>query len=339
MSLDLNLVPKFEVKEVVIDDLTEVKLDGAGVFDTLMRTMKAHLDREFQQNRITGPEYSTVYLGSVQAVLQTSLEFLIQRQKIALEAELLNQQVILAQTEVMKAEAAVRLAEKQVELAEIELQIQAKNLLKIPAEIAHIEAQTALVEANTTKVPAEKAQIEAETSLVEANLTKVSAEKAHIEAQTDLVEANLTKIPAEKEQIETQTQLIGQQHTNAITENLVLQAQKCKLDAEFDLISQNVLKAGAEVALLNQKTMTERAQTTSMGVDENSVIGRQKSLYQAQTEGFKRDAEQKVAKILVDSWGIRRSTDEEGTAASPTNMLDDATIGRAVSKLLQGIGV
>lgn len=297
MSLDLNLVPKFEVKEVVIDDLTEVKLDGAGVFDTLMRTMKSHLDREFQQHRITGPEYSTVYLGSVQAVLQTSLEFLTQRQKIALEAELLNQQVILAQAEVMKAEAAVRLAEKQVELAELELQIQAKNLLKIPAEIAHIEAQTALVEANTTKVPAEKAQIEA------------------------------------------QTQLIGQQHINAQTENLVLQAQKCKLDAEFDLINQNVLKAGAEVTLLNQKTMTERAQTTSMGVDENSVIGRQKNLYLAQTEGFKRDAEQKVAKILVDSWGIRRSTDEEGTAASPTNMLDDATIGRAVSKLLQGIGV
>lgn len=262
------------IQEIQVTDLTQASVTGDGVFDVLMRATKAHLDEEFKKNRITGPEYSTVYLGSVQQVMQTSLEFLLQRKRIGLEAELLAQQIILAEVEVRKAEAALQLVEKQILLAEKEIEIQAANLLKIPAEIAHLNAQTAL---------------------------------------------------------------LGQQLTNATTENLVLQAQKCKLDAEFDLIGQNVLKAGSEISLLNQKTSTERAQVSAMGVDEDSVIGRQKRLYFAQTEGFSRDAEQKAAKILADSWGIRRSTDEEGTLASATNQLDDATIGRAMSKLLAGI--
>ena len=74
-----------------------------------------------------------------------------------------------------------------------------------------------------------------------------------------------------------------------------------------------------------------------MGVDENSVVGRQKLLYKAQTDGFSRDAEQKAAKLLVDSWSTRRATDE-GTVADATNMLNDATVGRSVKKLLAGVG-
>ena len=302
-------------EEILISDLTQSKLDGDGVFDVLMRATKAHLDREHQQHRITGPEYSTVYLGSIQQVMQTSLEFLIQRKRIALEESLLEQQVLLTAAQVAHTQAQVDIAVIQKDIALAELDIAQANAMKIPAEIQHIEAQTALVEANTSKVP---------------------AEKAHIEAQTELVEANLTKVPAEKEQIETQTRLIDQQHTNAVTENLVLQAQKCKLDAEFDLIGQNVLKAGAEIGLLGQKTVTERAQVSTMGVDEDSIIGRQKRLYMAQTDGFQRDAEQKAAKILVDTWGIQRSTDE-GTPANSTNMLDDASVGRVVRKMLDGV--
>ena len=72
-------------------------------------------------------------------------------------------------------------------------------------------------------------------------------------------------------------------------------------------------------------------------MDDNSVIGKQKALYGAQTEGFTRDAEQKAAKLMVDSWNVRRTTDE-GTVADSTNMLNDAAVGRAVNKLLSGVG-
>jgi hypothetical protein len=97
------------------------------------------------------------------------------------------------------------------------------------------------------------------------------------------------------------------------------------------------LKSAGEIELLAQKTATEKAQILAIGVDSDSVVGRQKSLYVAQTNGFARDAEQKVADIMVKTWSVRRTTDE-ATVADATNKLNDATIGRAVDKLMTGIG-
>lgn len=120
-------------------------------------------------------------------------------------------------------------------------------------------------------------------------------------------------------------------------DNAILVGQKCKLDAEYDLLLSTNLKTLSENGLLLQKTTTEKAQTAAIGVDADSVIGKQKTLYQAQTDGFSRDAEQKAAKLMVDSWNVRRTTDE-GTVADGTNMLADSVVGRAVNKMLSGVG-
>ena len=217
---------------LTVNDLTQASLEGTGVFDVLMRANKAHLEAEFSKNRIKGPEYSTVYLGALESVMQTALQFLLNKDKAALEAQ-----------------------------------------------------------------------------LIQAQIEKVNAE----------------------------IELVIQQTANAAIEAEVLRAQKCKLDAEFDVLLQSKLKTAAEVTLLGQKTQTEKAQTVAMGVDADSVIGRQKDLYQAQTTGFARDGEQKAAKLMIDSWNVRRTTDE-GTVADGTNMLYDVAVGRAVNKLLTGVG-
>ena len=73
------------VLPLVITDLTQGTLEGMGVFDALMRANKVHLEAEFQKNRIKGPEYATVYLGSLQAVMQAALTFLSQSQKVTKE--------------------------------------------------------------------------------------------------------------------------------------------------------------------------------------------------------------------------------------------------------------
>lgn len=210
---------------LTLAQLTEGSLSGDGVFDVLMNATKAHLESEYTKNRIRGPEYSQVYLASMQAVLQQATAFLLTKDKAANEA-------------------------------------------------AMVAAQIALLE---------------------------------------------------------------QQRLNAIAEHDVLLAQKCKLDAEYDVLLEQKLKSAAENQLLVQKVITERAQVQAIGVDADSVIGKQKSLYQAQTDGFKRDAEQKAAKLMVDSWNIRRTTDE-ATVADQTNMLADSVVGRAVTKMLAGVG-
>lgn len=144
------------------------------------------------------------------------------------------------------------------------------------------------------------------------------------------------KAGLEADLLAQQVALATQQTANAVLEGKVLVAQECKLRAEFDLTTATITKTNGEIALLAQKTATEKAQVLGLGVDADSVVGRQKALYQAQADGFKRDAEQKVAKIMADTWAVRRTTDE-ATQANATNMLDDAAVGRAMQALLSGV--
>ena len=143
-------------------------------------------------------------------------------------------------------------------------------------------------------------------------------------------------LAADKLLTDKKTLLTEQQTANAVIEGTVLVAQECKLRAEYDVLVNTNTKTTQEIALLAQKTATERAQILSLGVDDNSVVGKQKLLYAAQTAGFTRDAEQKAADIMVKTWNTRRMTDE-ATSANSTNKLDDAAVGRAVDKLLGGV--
>lgn len=245
--------------DLAITELTTGVLDGTGVFDKLMSAHKAHLESEFNKGRIKATEYATVYLGSLDAVMQGSMAFLVQSKKLVLEQQLLEQQVILAGIEVQKANIA--------------LQILESTKLKTAAEVLQVQAQTSL---------------------------------------------------------------ITQQTANSVIEGTVLTAQECKLRAEYDLTVNTNLKTTSEIALVSQKIATEKAQVMAMGVDDDSVVGRQKLLYKAQTDGFSRDAEQKVAGLMVGTWNTRRLSDD-AVQNNMENMLHDSVVGRAVTKLLSGI--
>ena len=174
-----------------------------------------------------------------------------------------------------------------------------------------------------------------EPVLVQSVEFLLNKDKAKNEA--DLIAAQIRETEAKILLIHAQTELAKQQKLNAITEELIMHKQMCKLDAEFDLIMEQVSKTVTEAGLLAQKIQTEKAQTTGAGTTEDSVIGKQKTLYQAQADGFKRNAEQSAAKLMIDSWNTRRMTDE-GTVADSLNQLNDANVGRTVSKLMSGIG-
>lgn len=310
---------------IAVADLTQATLAGTGVFDVLMRANKAHLDAEFSKNRIKGAEYATVYLGSLTQVMQTALQFLLAREKADLEAQLLQKQILLAQKQIDKATAELTQIAAQTELINQQKTNLIAEALNIPKQGDVLVAQKLQIAQQTANLLAESLNIPKQGLLIDAN-------KAQVVQQTE-------NLVSQKLQVEAQTLLVNQQKLNAITENTVLVAQECKLRGEFDLIMGSVLKTAQETALLTQKVITERAQVTALGVDDNSIIGKQKILYQAQTDGFKRDAEQKAAKVLVDTWNVRRTTDSDNTAATSTNKLSDADIGAAVTKMLAGVGV
>ena len=338
---------------IAVTDLTQATLEGTGIFDVLMRANKAHLEAEFSKNRIKGAEYASVYLGSLTQVMQTALQFLLTKEKTDLEAQLLIKQIALAQAQIDKT-ASEKL---QVEAQTLLINQQKANLL---AEASNIPKQGLLIDAQKDvqaqqklnliqeglNIPKQGDVLVAQKLQVTQQTTNLLAESLNIPKQGLLIDANKAQVTQQTEnlvatklQVEAQTLLVTQQKANAVIEGTVLTAQECKLRAEFDLITSSTVKSAQETALLTQKVVTEKAQVTAMGVDDNSVVGKQKLLYQAQTDGFKRDAEQKAAKLMVDTWNVRRTTDSDNTAATSTNKLSDADVGSAVSKMLAGVGV
>lgn len=122
----------------------------------------------------------------------------------------------------------------------------------------------------------------------------------------------------------------------------VLQASIAYLSA-----GKEVEKLNAEIGLLRQKTVSELVNTDNdipagLGFNNGTTIEgtalRQNDLYTAQTNGFARDAEQKLSKLMVDTWATRRTTDE-ATVADGTNHLSDWDIGSVITKAKQGIGL
>lgn len=52
---------------------------GTGVFDALMNAVNKNIEIQFNKGRIAGPDYANVYLGGIQAVLQQSIAFALQK--------------------------------------------------------------------------------------------------------------------------------------------------------------------------------------------------------------------------------------------------------------------
>jgi len=126
----------------------------------------------------------------------------------------------------------------------------------------------------------------------------------------------------------------------------LLGKQKEKLVAEIALTGKQSEKTDSETDLLEQKTVTELAQTADvipadLGFNTSTTVSgttlKQKDLYTAQTTGFTRDAEQKVLKNFLDTWAVRRTTDDATTVSG--NGLADADIKKIVQKAAEGIGV
>ena len=337
--------------EITLAQLTQETLDGSGAFDALMRAFNAHIQEQFRANRIVGSDYSKVYLGGLDTVMTKALEFLLRKQEIDLQAQLLEQQIILAKLSADKALVEIELVKQQTENAKAEGALIVSNRDKVAADIRHIDA-------DTLNIPKQGVILDNQALQIKQAITNATAEGLNIPKQgvvldnqalqikqaTDNATAEGLNIPkqgfildAQKLQIAAQTGLVTQQTANGVLEGKVLVAQECKLKADYDLTIQTIVKTGSEDLLLKAKITTEKAQYSAVGVDDNSVIGRQKNLYAAQTAGFTRDSEQKAAKLMIDSWNARRMTDD-ATVADGTNKLDDASIGRAVGKVLDGIG-
>ena len=194
--------------------VTDGTVSGNGIFDIWMRTLGAHLKREYAEQRITGDEYAKAYIALMNNLLNAAVGFLTQDAQLAMAKEKLKYELQLL-------DAQVKLADKELALKDKELAIKEKQVALAEAQLKAAEAQ-----------------------------------------YKDTVD----------------------------------------------------------------------------GLPVGGVLGKQMKVYDAQAKGFKDNALQAAAKIMVDTWNIRRQTDE-GLQTTADSKLYDGNIGNAIAEMFESVSI
>lgn len=99
------------VTPITIAQLTTGAVDGPGVFDALMRGFRAHLEVEFEANRITGDDYTKAYIALTESAMNQGVTFLLQKDQSFWQALLIQVQAFSARVDLETTK--VRLVEAQ----------------------------------------------------------------------------------------------------------------------------------------------------------------------------------------------------------------------------------
>jgi len=179
-------------------------------------------------------------------------------------------------------------------------------------------------------------------ALVDQIRSTVETNYATIAIQTAAQKDSHYKIYADVRAMEQQTEQMILKTTQEIL------ASQANIDQSAERLASDILlateKTESETRLLDQKAITELGQTAdNLPVDHpgmnitteiKGIISRQRGLFQKQTDGFDRDAEQKLSKILVDTWSVRQTTDGE---VSSTAGVSNEEVSRVLAKAKAGI--
>lgn len=128
-----------KIDKITVDDLTSGTIEGDGVFDVLMRSFNAHIQKQFKENRITGAEYAKTYLGGMQAAMSGAVQFLLGRDSAFWSAQTAQFGAISALYDAHTAKA--RLALVQFEAQNLKVQFALGKAKLASEEVAFEIAQ------------------------------------------------------------------------------------------------------------------------------------------------------------------------------------------------------
>lgn len=103
------------VEKLSNNDITERVAGGEGVFDTFMAGVDAHLSREYDKGRITGAEYSKVYVALTEAAMANTVQFLTTREQGYWQAQTAKFQAQAMETATVTSRVQLATAKAQLQ--------------------------------------------------------------------------------------------------------------------------------------------------------------------------------------------------------------------------------
>jgi hypothetical protein len=269
------------VPDITIFNLTESDFNGNGVFDKLMKSVNAQILEQYQSDRITSDNYGTVYLGSLQAVLAQSVQFLLTKDKAAYDAALSLTQVKKGIEEVELVKSQKLLTDAQIDKTRQEIAFSIEQQTLISFERDKITQDILLTQAQVTKA-------NKENELIDQQILKIEQEVLVLEQQ-------VLQSVAEVDKTQQEVLLIKQQVINA---------------------QEQIIKTQAETTLLGQRTVTEVAQTVD---GATGILGAQRLLYNAQAKGFVDDGIRRNLTAINSVYGIAKTNSPDAVPV-PINL-------------------
>lgn len=327
------------VAPLTIEQLTSGTVEGSGVFDALMKAVDAHLTQQHLKNRITGADYAKVYLGAMTAVMQFGTQYLLGKDRAHLENLALLENLKLAQAQTIKAQAEVQLIAGQIQIAMF--QAAEMRLRAYTARNQYAASKMDLVLGYNNILDAESKQkltfatyenMYAQTRDTLPNGDSVNGvvgtERVLKEKQGLLVHEQMELARSEiRDTLSTGGAFAGM----AAIKKLVLEAQRQLTNEQVDTqraqTKDTLLSGGpilgiaakekaftdAKAKLTGEQYESQRGQTRgtlSTGETVVGILGAQTRLYEQQITSYKRDAESKGVKMLLDTWVARKTIDE-----------------------------
>lgn len=312
-------------KDLHLEDLTTIDLQGSGLWDKMLRNMRVQLDNQFEKNRITGPTYGQVYAATYESTLQAAITLLLAKERQALEIkqlELQNQltqaqidqihdqmqktpyeiEQIKAQTEGIKTETAQtqynidHILPLQAAGLELENQTREYNLNTVlPTQVAQTEAQTSLTKTQEDQIRAEMQkvpyEIEVLQSQVEESKIKVLQEQYNLD---NLMPAQLGQINAQTAGVVKETELKDYQLVN------LYPAQLAGTLAQTENVQQDTALKEYQVQFLYPAQLAQANKQLELTEAQIAVQNKQLDLLQEQVNQAKAQTDYYAQKVVTE---------------------------------------
>ena len=242
--------------DIALTDLTNSTIisngvsDGTGVFDKLMNSVNLYLTDQEDSGKLKGTDYANVLLGSMQAVLQQSIQFTLQEKLTEAQIDGILQDNLLKVEQVLIAKQELLLKAKQLEIEEYRL------LNIVPAELAQLQKQTDV---------AERGMIEQELTgtkqriLLDEEKETSDLNQIILVTEETIKEAQLLDIVKGTDVKERQT---GMQENESTKQMLILDEQKLKLQKETDILYVDQIIKDKQATKLGLDKVTLTVNTT-----------------------------------------------------------------------------
>ena len=357
MGVDINL-PVYQVPggtdaqmyapvvRPTASDLTSGEVGGTGIFDVLMKGMRAHLQEEYEASRITGAEYSRSYTELTQACLASSVQYALNRDASFWAAQQGQMNAVAARVEIETKRMgydAVVFNYEQV----LPVELQAKEAARDTAlyslnQMLPIERDTALYNLNQ-KLPLDREVVLFNLNqMMPEELLKLQSDRQTAEVQRDIAGFKLESMLPEEllklraERVTTETNRDIAYWNFAVT---LPEAHELNL-VQRGIANYNLsIMMPQQMNLVREQSNAQRAQTYDWRYDGEAVagsIGRQKALYDQQMMAYRQDSRLKTLKIMSDAWITQKSIDE---GLAPPLQFTNGAIDEALTALRTQVGL